>query len=385
MITTAEDASAAITLAADDPDGDALTYAVVSQPSHGTLSGTAPNFTYAPNAGYNGADSFTFKANDGHIDSTIATISITVTPVNDAPVVSVSGTSPVDEGGLFTGSGSFADTDLTDAWTATVDYGDGSGLQPLLLALDKTFTLSHIYVDNGAHTVTVAVTDGQNASGSDSLVVTVNNVAPVVGAITVTPNPVVIGEALSASASFTDAGALDTHTAQWNWGDNTTSTGTAAESNGSGSASGSHLNAQAGVYTVTLTVTDKDGGSATVSSTYAVRYNFSGFLDLVSLGKPFKLGSTVPMKFQLTDAKGGSVSNAIASLTIQQYSGGEPVGDPIEVSSSSGADTGNTFRYSTEDNQYIYNLNTKGLSQGTWQISAALDDGTVRTAVISLK
>ena len=61
-----------------DPDGNALTYAVVAQPQHGTLSGTAPNLTYTPTPGYYGPDSFTFKVNDGRLDSLSATVSITV-------------------------------------------------------------------------------------------------------------------------------------------------------------------------------------------------------------------------------------------------------------------------------------------------------------------
>ncbi|MCX7805697.1 MAG: Ig-like domain-containing protein, partial [Planctomycetota bacterium] len=74
-VTTAEDTPKAITLTATDADGDALTYVVVSGPSHGTLSGTAPNLTYTPDADYSGADSFTFKANDGAADSNVATVS----------------------------------------------------------------------------------------------------------------------------------------------------------------------------------------------------------------------------------------------------------------------------------------------------------------------
>lgn len=70
--------SKVITLTATDPDGDALTYAIVADPSHGSLSGTPPVVTYTPNAGYTGPDSFTFKANDGQLDSNIATVSITV-------------------------------------------------------------------------------------------------------------------------------------------------------------------------------------------------------------------------------------------------------------------------------------------------------------------
>jgi polygalacturonase len=66
-----------------------LVYSVVTNPAHGTLSGTAPNLTYTPAAGYAGADIFSFKANNG-VDSNIATVSITVntgftfTPVSGA-------------------------------------------------------------------------------------------------------------------------------------------------------------------------------------------------------------------------------------------------------------------------------------------------------------
>jgi len=80
-----EDGSKAITLAASDADGDALTYTIVNMPSHGALSGTAPNLTYTPQANYNGSDSFSFKVNDGHVDSNTATIAITVNSVNDVP------------------------------------------------------------------------------------------------------------------------------------------------------------------------------------------------------------------------------------------------------------------------------------------------------------
>jgi gliding motility-associated-like protein len=81
-----EDVSTSITLSATDLEGTALTYSIVTPPSHGILIGTAPNVTYSPALNYNGPDNFTFKANDGEFDSNNATVSITVTPVNDAPV-----------------------------------------------------------------------------------------------------------------------------------------------------------------------------------------------------------------------------------------------------------------------------------------------------------
>ena len=79
----------AITLTATDANGDPLTYEVVSVPAHGNLSGTAPNLTYAPNAGYEGLDSFTFLANDGQIDGNVATVSITVSASSAEEVLAV--------------------------------------------------------------------------------------------------------------------------------------------------------------------------------------------------------------------------------------------------------------------------------------------------------
>lgn len=68
----------AITLAASDEDGDAMTYSIVGQPAHGVLSGTPPNVTYTPATDYAGTDSFTFKASDGKADGNVALVSLTI-------------------------------------------------------------------------------------------------------------------------------------------------------------------------------------------------------------------------------------------------------------------------------------------------------------------
>jgi hypothetical protein len=76
---TLKNQSLDITLEATDADdGDSLTYSIVDDPSHGTLSGTPPHVTYTPDSEYTGSDSFTFKANDGEEDSNEATVSIKV-------------------------------------------------------------------------------------------------------------------------------------------------------------------------------------------------------------------------------------------------------------------------------------------------------------------
>src|SRR5213079_1352952 len=73
-----------------DADGNSLTAALVTDVAHGTLT-LNPNgsFTYTPTANYNGPDSFTYKANNGTANSNTATVSITVNPINDPPVVSM--------------------------------------------------------------------------------------------------------------------------------------------------------------------------------------------------------------------------------------------------------------------------------------------------------
>jgi hypothetical protein len=81
-VNTNEDNAVSITLTATDIEGDPLTYSIVGSPTHGTLSGSAPTLTYTPDTDYNGPDSFTFKANDGILDSNTATVTIIVEPVN---------------------------------------------------------------------------------------------------------------------------------------------------------------------------------------------------------------------------------------------------------------------------------------------------------------
>ncbi|MBK8821420.1 MAG: right-handed parallel beta-helix repeat-containing protein [Anaerolineales bacterium] len=68
-----------ITLTGTDVEGSSLTYSIVGDPAHGSLSGSEANWTYTPTTGYSGADSFTFKVNDGTIDSASAVVNIIVT------------------------------------------------------------------------------------------------------------------------------------------------------------------------------------------------------------------------------------------------------------------------------------------------------------------
>lgn len=192
---------------------------------------------------------------------------------NQPPSINALPNVTINEGDTYSANGSFTDSDST-SWTATVDYGDGSGSHALTLS-GTNFSLSHVYKDNGTYTVTVSVTDNQGATSDPATAqVTVNNIAPTPGAITVSTNPVQVNTATSATASFTDPGVLDTHTASWNWGDGNTTSGTVTESNGSGTVGAdSHTYTSAGVYEITLTITDKDGGVGTQPFKYVSVYN----------------------------------------------------------------------------------------------------------------
>ena len=88
-LTTAEDTAVPATLSGSTSGSGPLTYAVVSGPSHGSLSGTAPALTYTPDPDWTGTDSFTYTVNDGVQSSAPATATILVTPVDDAPTLSV--------------------------------------------------------------------------------------------------------------------------------------------------------------------------------------------------------------------------------------------------------------------------------------------------------
>ncbi|MDB5341469.1 MAG: hypothetical protein JWN70_7088 [Planctomycetaceae bacterium] len=93
-ITTAEDTPVSNTLHAADVDSPTLTYSIVVNPTHGAvnITNTATGaYTYTPDADYNGTDSFQFQVNDGHLNSNMATVSITIDAVNDAPQLNLNG------------------------------------------------------------------------------------------------------------------------------------------------------------------------------------------------------------------------------------------------------------------------------------------------------
>jgi|GEM_PF-1406510 hypothetical protein len=194
--------------------------------------------------------------------------------VNDPPTVDAGGPYSGNEGDSITLTATGSDPEGT-AVTFTWDLDNNgtyetSGQSVAFAALDGTQD----------YTVNVMASDAFSVTATASATVHVENVAPVLGAITAPAAPVALGTAANISALFSDAGVLDTHTGLINWGDGSSSAAVVTETNGSGSAAGSHQYAEAGVYRISMTVTDKDGAlSNEVVYEYVIVYDPSaGFV-----------------------------------------------------------------------------------------------------------
>lgn len=186
-----------------------------------------------------------------------------VTGLNpNAPPVSLIG-GPYDglEGSpvAFDGSASYDPNGKPISWSwAFGDGASGTGATP-----------SRTYADNGTYSVTLRVTDQSGLVHESQTDVAIGNVAPTVSA-TLSGTAVPSGTTVSASATFTDPGALD---APWNW---SIGWGTGAATTGAAIAltetiEGSRLYCVAGSYTVLVSVTDKDGGTGIASEALVVQ------------------------------------------------------------------------------------------------------------------
>ena len=94
---------------------------------------------------------------EGSPDPNVNQVQIVGTPPpqvslqNVAPTISLPADATFALGKAWSLDSSFRDPGTDETWTAAVDYGDGSGSQPLSLAVDKSFVLGHIYAQNSLH------------------------------------------------------------------------------------------------------------------------------------------------------------------------------------------------------------------------------------------
>ncbi len=199
---------------------------------------------------------------NAHSDTAVVTV------LNVAPDVASQGPATLDEGSVFTRLFSFTDPGLADTHDATVDWGDTTSDNPSLALGDRDFTLSHVYADNGAYTVSVTVVDDDGGSETEQFVITVTNVNPTVDA-GLDREWLLHELAVLDPATFNDLGTLDTHTALANWDNGDVTTGLVTESpfgppgdtaGADGSVDAGYIYRYPGTYSVTVTVEDDDLG-----------------------------------------------------------------------------------------------------------------------------
>ncbi len=175
--TTPEETPVDVTLVATDAEDDALTYAIVDQPAHGTVTLVGTTATYTPELDFNGEDSFTYMANDGNDNSNVAMVIITVTPVNDAPVAVDDEYTVAEKETLTIGApGVLANDYDVDGDTLTAILVDTVTNGALTLNADGSFTYIPTEYFNGTDSFTYKASDGELES--DLAVVTIT-VTPV--------------------------------------------------------------------------------------------------------------------------------------------------------------------------------------------------------------
>jgi large repetitive protein len=152
------------------PDaGETLTISAVTQGANGSvaITGGGTGLTYTPNANFFGTDSFTYTISDGNGGFDTATVNVTVTPVNDAPVANAGPDQTVScSSGVVTLNGT-ASSDVDDpSITLTYVWKEGS----TIIATGANPT---VVLPVGVHTITLTVTDPHGASSQDTVVITV--------------------------------------------------------------------------------------------------------------------------------------------------------------------------------------------------------------------
>ena len=317
------DVAAGFTYVVDWNDGSA--------PQSIARGGTSASHTYAAA----GNHVVSVRATDQAVaQSVVATRNV----MADAPLsVNAGVDATIDEGSVFSRNGIYA-VGLIPR-TATVDYGDGSGTQPLELNPDGTFALSHRYDDNrpltqnyGKYTATVVVSAGQVQSATDTVLVSANSVAPVAEATG--PASALRGQTCTLDLSATDVSSADTAAGfvfVVDWKD-----GSPWQSIPMGTTAASHSYAQTGTFNVSVLARDKDGMTS-LPSIQPITVAAAGLQpDPLTPGRTslVVMGTAAADTITLAPVTGGSVKVTIGKTVIGTY---KPTG-LIQVFGGAGSD-----------------------------------------------
>ncbi len=178
-LTTDEDTNASGILTVDDNDSDTLNFHIVSDPAKGKVEITdaaTGGYVYKPGLNENGTDSFTYLVNDDFSDSDIASITVTIRSVNDAPLFTSTPSTAAEQNSLYTYSITTSDVDADDtlkitapqlpSWLTLTHNGNGSAI------LSGTPSDA----DVGNNEVILEVKDGAGSTDTQSFVILVKDV-----------------------------------------------------------------------------------------------------------------------------------------------------------------------------------------------------------------
>jgi hypothetical protein len=290
------------------------------------------------NPGGTGADLYPIGVTVTDDDTGSGSGGTAVTVNNVAPTITSLSQSATEitEGGSVTIAGAFSDPGTQDGFTVTVSWGPGEGGDSINITAGaaKVFSFTHTYLDDNPtgtsadnYPITLTVTDDDTGSVTGIGNVTVDNAAPVVTIGNPAPGSVVtVGTPITFSAAFTDAGAADTHTAQWLFG-LATSAGTVVESGGSGTVGDSYTFSVPGTYDVKLTVTDDDGGTTSDQILVTIVRRPTS-TSLSSPSNPSVFGQSAIFTATAGDAAGGTT---VRTGTVQFRVDGSDFGSPVPL------------------------------------------------------
>ncbi|MBP7998732.1 MAG: DUF11 domain-containing protein [Chloroflexi bacterium] len=274
-----------------DSDGDGFTLTVVwgdgvtdvyTYPA-GTASFSETHTYLDDNPTGTASDNYTVNLTLADTFGNNDTDSTTITVNNIAPSLSsVNITSPHNENGTATLTGTITDPGTQDTFTLTVDWGDGSAPQLLNYPAGTTsFSETHTYLDDNptgtasdSYTVNLTLADDDTGSDTDSDTITINNVAPSLSTLAATN----INEngSTTLTGTITDPGTLDTFSLVVNWGDGSApqtfnyAAGTTSFSETHQYLDDNPTGTSSDDYTISLMLTDDDTGSDTDNTTFTV-------------------------------------------------------------------------------------------------------------------
>jgi len=174
-VTTNEDTLVSITLAGSDSNEDSLTYSVITEPAHGRLIGTVPKLSYRPERNFHGQDSFTFKVNDGKVNSKAATVTITVTPGNDPPVANDDNATALEDVPIVTIDVMKNDTDPDNDRLVVVKASQARN-GSVTINTDGTLTYAPARNFSGEDTFTYTISDSKGGTDTANVNVVIEAV-----------------------------------------------------------------------------------------------------------------------------------------------------------------------------------------------------------------